>query len=325
MALFTAALADYCSTHLGVVNDEELAVLGVTPTRRRALVESEILVPVHRGVYRLRSTPITLEGRSRAACVASPDVVITGRAAGKLWGLRRMGHVDMIEARAPYLSHTFADERILLRRCPPLPAADVVLRDDGIRVVSPPRLAFDLAADLSDIDFESVVEQILDRRYCTMATLLDTGRRLFHPSRPGSYRFDCVIAARPAWLKPVDSHHELVLYDALRRAGVAGMTRQHRLELPGGWPIHADIAIPALRWAIPIDHVTSHGGRVDAQRDKQNDRQARMIRWQVDRVTDGDIDELLDQTIGELPAIYHVLAPTLRPASPARSVRLGAG
>jgi hypothetical protein len=223
MALFTAALADYCSTHLGVINDVELKAIGVTAYRRRALIESEILVPVHRRVYRLRSTPVTLEGRCRAVCLANPSVVITGRAAGKLWGLRRIGQVELVEARAPYFSNTFADEGVRLRRCPPLPPVDIVVRTDGIRVVSPPRLAFDLAAVLSDLD------------------------------------------GRLAWLKPVDSHHELRLYDALRRSGVAGMTRQHRLELPGGWPIHADIAVPSLQWAIPIDHVTWHGGRIDAR------------------------------------------------------------
>jgi hypothetical protein len=109
------------------------------------------------------------------------------------------------------------------------------------------------------------------------------------------------MASRPAWLKPVDSDDELVLYDALRCAGVTGTTRQHRLELPGGWAIHADIR-PALRWA-PDRIRAVHGGRVASVRDKQNDRQAGMIGWRVDRVTDEDITVRLDPTVAELLVI----------------------
>ena len=105
-------------------------------------------------------------------------------------------------------------------------------------------------------------------------------------------------------MKPVDSHHELVIFDELRRAGVGGLVRQHRLDLPGGWPIHADVAVPALRWAIPIDHITWHGGRISIQRDKQNDRQAIRLGWVVSRVTDQDIDEQLTVVRRELLDIH---------------------
>jgi hypothetical protein len=114
MALFTAVLADYCADHLGVVCDTELRALGITEQRTRALVDASILIPVHRHVYRLRSTPVTLESRGRAICLASPTAVITGRAGGKLWGVRRMGVVDTIDVRAAYFANTFVDPTIRL-------------------------------------------------------------------------------------------------------------------------------------------------------------------------------------------------------------------
>ena len=189
-----------------------------------------------------------------------------------------MGRIGRIEVRLPHYAKRFVDARVVVRRCNVMEAIDVVERDDGIRVVSPPRLAFDLAADLSPLELESVIEQIIDNRWCSVEIMMEMGRRLYHPRRPGSVPFARVMASRPAWLKPVDSNDELILFDALRAAGVTGMAR-HKLELPGGWTIHADLAVPRLRWAIPIDHVTWHGGRIDSVRDKQNDRQAGMIGW----------------------------------------------
>lgn len=148
-----------------------------------------------------------------------------------------------------------------------------------------------------------------------MPTIHATGRRLIHPARPGSARFARVVASRPAWLKPADSDLEVLLFDALRRAGVPGMVRQHRLELPGGWAIHADIAVPTLRWAVPVDHVTWHGGRIDAQRDKENDRQAGLLGWQVNRVTDDDVARRLAIVTAELVQLFERRRLDLRLAS----------
>ena len=300
MPAFSHALAVHFHDHLGVVSDTELDSLEVTRSQRRQLVTDGILVSMFRGVYRLRSAPMTLHARCRAICLADPRAVITGRAAGRLWGVRKMGSSPTIEVRVPHFQHTLTGADVVLRRCPALPEVDIVLRDDGIRVVSPPRLLFDLAACLDDDALGSVVEQVLDQGWCTVPTLYDTGRRLARRARPGSARFIRVLDSRPAWAKPVDSDLEFTLLRALERAGVPGLVRQHRIQLPGGWTIHADLAVPSLQWAIPIDHVTWHGGRIDAQRDKQNDRQAHAIGWQVDRVTDDDVSRQLRATVAEL-------------------------
>ncbi len=301
------AIGDLARPRHGVVAAHELDEVQLPSRSRARLVDSGFLVPVIRGVYRLGSSPETLESRCVAACLARDDVFITGRVGGRLWGVRRMGAIGVgssIEVRLRHGAQAFSVPGIRQRRCNALDPSDVVTRADGIRIASPPRLLFDLALDL---DLESAIEQVLDRNWCTMPTLLDTGRRLFHPARPGSTRFARVINSRSEWLRPADSHLEVQLFDALRSAGVTGLTRQHPIPLPGGWTIHADIAVPSLKWAIPVDHIEWHGGRVDAQRDKQNDRQARSLGWVVDRVTDEDIDDRLAATTAELLAVWRRL------------------
>jgi hypothetical protein len=312
MPAYTAALAEHFRLFHGVVDDARLDQLGVSRHQRVALIGHGIIAPIHRGVYHARSAPVTLESRSLGICLADPRAVITGAAAGRLWAVRRMPPADRIDVRVPHGANSISAPGVRLRRCNALDPVDVVLRPDGIRVVSPPRLAFDIASEVSDLDLESIIEQILDRGWCTIQTLYDTGRRLCHPARPGSSRFGRVVGSRPAWLKPVDSHLEMRLYDALRASGVDGLVRQHPIPLPGGWTIHADIAVPRALWAVEIDHVTWHGGRIDAQRDKQNDRQARTIGWGVDRVTDEDVVVRLPEVTAELVAIHDARLRSMR-------------
>jgi hypothetical protein len=239
MPAYTAALAEHFRLFHGVVDDSRLDQLGVSRHQRVALIGDGIIVPIHRGVYHARSAPVTLESRSLGICLADPRAVITGAAAGRLWAVRRMPPADRVDVRVPHGANSISAPDVRLRRCNALDPVDVVLRPDGIRVVSPPRLAFDIASEVSDLDLESIIEQILDRSWCTIQTLHDTGRRLCHPARPGSSRFGRVVGSRPAWLKPVDSHLEMRLYDALRASGVDGLVRQHTIPLPGGWTIHA--------------------------------------------------------------------------------------
>ena len=60
---------------------------------------------------------------------------------------------------------------ILVHRTRHLPDSDVVRRQDGIDVTSPPGTAVDAAALLSADDLESLIEQGIDRTYFTIATL----------------------------------------------------------------------------------------------------------------------------------------------------------
>ena len=93
-----------------------------------------------------------------------------------------------------------------------------------------------------------------------------------------------------------------------RPKGVGPLVRQHPLLLANGSTIHVDRADPSIRWALEIDHVTWHGGRFDAQRDKGRDRGARRLGWQVDRVTDLELADDFDAVIDELVGLYRLCA-----------------
>jgi hypothetical protein len=308
-------LAHIIGSRHGVAGVSDLRAARVTQAQVDSLVRHRLLTPMLPGAYLMAGWPESIAARCRALCVADSEAAITGAAAAHLWQVRRGGPVLQIEARVSHFRWPWSVPWVQIRRCNVLDPIDVVDRIDGIRVVSPPRLVFDLAANVQPVDLESVVEQVLDRGWCSIPTLHDFARRLCHPARPGSRRFADVLASRPAWLRPADSHLEVVVFDGLRRLGVAGLVRQERIDLRPGWSIHLDVAVPEIRWGVAVDHVTWHGGRVDAQRDKRNDRLARLLGWTIERVTDEDLCERPSDTCTELADLYRMALARSRSAA----------
>lgn len=288
----------------GVVTRSELLADGWSVHHIRRAVQAGELEIQHAGVYRLATTPSTFESRCAAACLADPSVVVTGIAAGSLWGFRHVRRPDLPIVLCEHDRHPLASG-VVIRRTNVLSDDDRVHRDDGIVVASPPRAWFDSARDVADETFEAITEWVVDR-HSSMPTLWRTVRRLTARGRPGLARVHRVLSQRSMWQRPAGSKLELSVLNALRRAGLPELVRQHPLRLPNGIVIHVDGADPHLRWAVEIDHVTWHGGRADAQRDKTRDRGLRRIGWQVERVSDQELASDFGATIAELVELHQL-------------------
>jgi very-short-patch-repair endonuclease len=311
MAHFSRALAERVSPRHGVVTRSELIIDGFSRREIDRLVERGTCIRIHNGVYRLSTSPDTFESRCAAACAADPEVVITGVAAARLWSFR---HVWLVDQPVVLVAHdrTPLARGVVLRRTNALDATDWVERADGIRSASPPRTWFDCARDLTDEQFERVTEWVLDK-HATVPTLWTTARRLQARGRPGSARVRRVMEARDDWQKPAGSGLELRVLQALERRGIV-LHRQYPLVLADGAVIHPDGADPAIKWALEIDHVTWHGGRLDAQYDKTRDRRARLVGWQIERVTDQELAENFDVVIDQLVALHRQRSATFAAA-----------
>jgi hypothetical protein len=159
--------------------------------------------------------------------------------------------------------------------------------------------------------FERLTEWVLDR-HTSVQTLWRLTIRLTSRGRPGSARVHRVMSRRSDWQRPAGSGLEVRVLRALEARGVGPLERQFPLRLPNGITIHADGADPRIRWAVEIDHVTWHGGRFDAQRDKVRDRNARRIGWQIDRVTDQDIATDFAAAIDELVDLHRLRVREVR-------------
>lgn len=304
MATMSHELCVQISTRHGVVTDSQLRGDAVPKHVRRRLVSAGLLVAVHQGVYRLASAPDTFESRCVAACLADPTAVISGLAAARLWEFR---HVPRSEEPIVLVRHdrTPLTHGVLLRRTNRLEPHDVVELPDGIRVASPPRSWFDCARDLDDEHFERLTEWVLDH-HSSVPTLWRQVRSLTQRGRPGLARANRVMSQRADWQRPAGSGLELRVLTALERRGVGPLVRQFPLPLPNGSVIHPDGADPVVKWAVEVDHVTWHGGRFDAQRDKGRDRGARRIGWQVDRVTDRELADDFRAAIDDLVELWQL-------------------
>jgi hypothetical protein len=304
MSMFTPALNLVIRRQHSVVSDEQLEAHGITRQRRRTLFANGVFDTIHRGVYILSSAEHTVEARSVAACLANPRLVICGTTAGRIMRLRKMVGDD-IHAMALNACPQLAG--VVTHRTNHLLDSDIDIRPDGIRILRPPRLAHNLADHVDDSGFESVLEQLLDRRELTVPELFAADRELRKRGRDGAARFARVLAKRPAFAKPKNSDLEVRVLRALAGRGLL-LVPQYEITLKDGSVIHPDGADPARRFGVEVDHVTWHGGRRVTVYDKWRDRQTILLGWQIPRVTDEDLRTRFHQTINELVELYEARA-----------------
>jgi very-short-patch-repair endonuclease len=288
--------------NFGLVTTADLRTHRIDTRRRSRLLDAGELVQVHATVFRFASHPETFNQRCRAANLAAPKASLSGPTAGRLYGLRRTWSDDV---------HVLAHQAIALdgvvgHRSNLLGPNDVQQLGQ-FRVLRPARLACDLSAFLDDADLESVIEQMLQRHLVDLDTVRMVARLFIKSGRNGAARLARVLDGRPSWRRPVDSDLELQLQRALDRRGLV-LESQVEIELDSGSRVRIDLADPATRFGVEVDHVTWHGGRLAMQRDKARDRGAMRLGWVIARVTDDDIRHRLERTADELVAIARMRA-----------------
>ncbi len=304
MPHLTARVAACAARQHGVVTTNDLIEAGYGRHTIRRLITDGALIRLHRDTLRVATAPDTFESRCTAASLAEPSAIVTGAAAARLWAFRHVASVDVPIVLVEHSRHPLA-RNVVIRRSNQITEADRIERPDGIRVASPPRAWFDCARDSSDRRFEMLTEWVIDN-HSGVPPLWEMLRRLEQRGRPGLARVRRVLSQRAVWQRPAGSGLELRVLKALQRAGVPELRRQFPIELQDRSIIHPDGALPAIRWAVEIDHVTWHGGRFDAQYDKSRDRQLRRVSWQVDRVTDQELREDFDGAISDLVGLYEL-------------------
>ena len=311
MALISSALAELVARRHGVVTADELIGDGFSYRAIAHHVAAGAIVRTHNGVYRMSTSADTFESRCAAACLADPLAIVTGVAAARLWAFRHVWTVDLPHVLVGH-DRTPLTRGVVVRRSNVIDTTDAVTRPDGIVVASPPRAWFDCARDLDDERFERLTEWVLDH-HTSLPTLWRLARRLQAKGRPGLGRVNRVMSRRADWQQPAGSGLELKVLRALEDRGVE-LVLQFAVTLPGGQVIHPDGADPTIKWALEVDHASWHAGRLETQRDKVRDRGLRRLGWQVDRVTDYELDDDFDGAVDELVDIHRERRATYRAA-----------
>jgi hypothetical protein len=306
MALGEVALAAELTARHGVTTTSRLARLGIGRRTIDTLKQRGRLRLAGQGVLVSTTWPDTFEHRMAVACAATGGVVCFPTA-GIVWQLRKTPRRPDIHVAVPEGRRIDPLPGVVIKRTCLLPECDVVRRDDGIAITTPPRTAFDAAWWLSNDDLESLLEDGLYRGYFVLPTLRALARRTRCRGRPGSARFGEVLDSREFGVKPVASDYELRLERALRKRGFPPLERQCRIQLGDGSVIHPDLGLPAQGFYIEVDHRYWHDGRLDSDYDCRRDLEVEALGHHVERVSDVAIDRHLDATVDALWTIWQGL------------------
>jgi hypothetical protein len=300
-----SVLATELSTRHHVTTRKRLQRLGISRRVIDGLCSRGRLEHIGNGVLVSPAGAETFEQRLGIACALTGGV-ISFPTAGTVWEFRKSPavaevHVTVTRGRASVVVPNW----IVVHRSRELPRRDVVYRRDGIVVTSPPRTTVDAAAWLEADDLESMIEQGIARRYFTVPTLWGHARRLCRRGRRGSSRFVDVLARREVWRRAVDSDYELRLERAMRAGGFPPLARQHPVEIAPGTVVHPDLGLPEDGFFVEVDHLSWHGARLEGAYDRRRDLKVRAgTGFHVERVTDIAIDRYLEETIGDLLAVW---------------------
>lgn len=302
MADLPPATQRWLADHHGVVTSAVLRKHGVGRTTLIRLVDAQMLRRAAKGVFVATSTPQTALQLCAVLCAAHPHGFVTGPTAGSLAGLRRMPLTAAIHFSVRHGVHLPVVPGVRFRQTTAISPLDRSPRSDGVVVASWPRLAFDLAADLRQLDHQSVVNQLLHEQRLTIHQLAETERRLGHPARPGSGVF--LRTLQTLGEAPHQSHPEVVLAAALRRRGVP-IEHQVRVVSPSkGYALHVDLAVPSLRWGVELDIHPEHRTFDGIAHDAMRRREMHLAAWQIETVTESDLMDL-EPVVDHLVALYH--------------------
>jgi len=284
-----------------LANRQQALDLGMTARQLDERVASGLLVPVHRGVYRLGGAACSGEQALLAACMAAGGgAVASHRSAGALWGLRGVEGADpeiiVPATRCPTLGS------VIVHRTARLDEVDVSRRR-RVPVTTPARTLLDLGAVLPAPLVESALEDALLRRLVTFALLTTTLERLGGPGRDGAGVLRALVEERDAATAPTQSVLEDELLRVLRRGGLPAPVRQHRVGR-----VLLDAAYPEIKLGIEADSRVWHGGRFDVQRNSDKANLLLASGWRVLHFTAGDIRRrasyVVETVAGELAVAW---------------------
>jgi hypothetical protein len=294
----------FLAEHHWVASVEQLRELHVTKSaleyaRRKGTVVSP--VP---GVVVAPGVTLSLEGRALLAQLAAGrEAFVSGATAGALRGLRGMPttivEVTIKERRQALLP---SDSR-LVRTSWIDEGRDVEVRDDGMRLASPLRMLFGLAAQFNQHRFERAAEDVWHKGLVTPDQAADYLQAIRRSGRTGVKRMNRWLEKTSARERPAHSGLELDLIDVVERAGLPAPERQHPVQLPSGETIHLDIAWPSILLAVEPGHSWWHGGDLGQRRDQARDRACSAVGWLVLRY-DEDVARRPDAAVAELRAIH---------------------
>jgi hypothetical protein len=276
-------LATLAARSHGVVTRRQLLAAGITSDEIDHRLSLGALLREHRGVYRVGHRAPSVEARYLAAVLACGDgAVLSGRAAGHLWGLTK-GAVPPPEVAAPTERRV---NGVTTHRVRSVEATT----HRGIPITTVPRTLTDLAAVLS-LDALARACHEAGVRYDTTPKHVEAV--LAERSRTkGAKKLRAILSG--------DVHVSLSVLERafLKRLREAALPlprtnkRAHGRRVDCRWPDH--------RLTVELDSYRYHSSRHAWEQDRRREREARARGDEFRRYTYGDVLERPRLMLAEL-------------------------
>ncbi len=302
MPTFNGEVAEFFRDHHGVASGDELTKLDISDHERHYLMRCGVLLGVFEGVYRLASSPLTFHSRCRAVCVADPSLTLSCFTSGSIFGLRRCGD-PWLHAMTNRVTKPIGASVTVHRTMLDL-TEHTIHRDDGIRHTDAAQTFFDLGKHVSDLTLRSIGEQMIADGLTTHDALAAHAVVVATRGRPGGARVLRILGTRSEVGAAADSHGEVVLFEALRQAGLTDLVRHPPVRLRTGDIVHPDMGVPGVKFYVEVDHHTWHTDSASVEYDEWRDREVRLTGGEVERVPTAHIEQSLQSVVADLLQRY---------------------
>ncbi len=311
MIIHPPALQLFATQH-GVASVGQLGELSMSPSAIKRARRDGAIRTVLPGIVQLAGTKESFDARAMALQLSvGGDVFISGFSAGVVHGLRQMPK-RIVEctigedrrATMPSWGRVHLTSWVDSHR-------DVMVRPDGLRVATPLRALFRLAAVFNDHRFQRAAEDAWHRQLVTPEAAADYLAAVRRSGRTGVTRFEHWLERMSFQSKPSQSGLEQDVVDAILGAGLPEPVRQLPLILPSTELIHVDMAWPDVRLGVEPGDSWWHGGDLRQRADQARDRACDEIGWRIVRA-----DESVRQDLAgfgrQLRVIYDERRRSLR-------------
>jgi hypothetical protein len=215
---------------------------------------------------------------------------LTAQTGGAVYQLRRMKsrfvHVLVEERRMPR-----AAPWIRIHRTSWLEPGDVSERDDGLRVLTPLRLLFELAACLPRQAFIDAAEDMWHHRLVEPSQAAIYLAEVRRQGRTGVAKFEEWVLQAHERTVATMSGLEADLINALVGSGLPEPARQFPLRLLTGQTIHIDVAFADVQLGVEPGASWWHGGDARMRADYIRDSRCAAVGWHIIRFDDEQLND----------------------------------
>ncbi len=267
----------------GVACRPQLVALGLSRDVIDRRVRAGRLHPIHRGVYAVGHSRLTLRGRWMAAVLAcGPGAALSHRDAGHLRNLRH-SHNARIEVMVPATANP-RRPGLRVHRTTLRPADTTII--DVIPVTSLARTLLDLAAVLKPHQLARAIEAAERQRlldYTPLHALLTS-----NPRRPRARNLRAALATYREGTG-TESDYEALLLHVCATHGLPLPQMDAALTLRDDTTIRPDAYWPAHRLVVEVDGDDWHAHRSARRRDHARDADIQALGLMVVRVLADDL------------------------------------